>query len=50
MYQEFENDEQHVVFWIMTPFGFCRNDVSEERIASITMVKRISELRIAFSL
>jgi hypothetical protein len=32
------------VFWIITPCGSCKNDDSEERIASIIRVTRIGEL------
>jgi hypothetical protein len=31
-------------YWNATPCGSCKNDVSEERIPSIIMAKRIGEL------
>jgi hypothetical protein len=33
------------VFWVVTPCGSCRTDVSEERIVFIIRVTRIGELR-----
>jgi hypothetical protein len=35
---------KNAVFWDVTPCGFGRSDVSEEYIASIISVTRISEL------
>jgi hypothetical protein len=35
---------KNTAFWDITPRASCENDVSEERIASIIMVTRISEL------
>jgi hypothetical protein len=34
---------KNVIFWVVTPFASCKN-VSEECIASIIKVRRISEL------
>jgi hypothetical protein len=39
----------NAVFWDVTPCGFLRTDVSEERIASIIRVERISELGTALA-
>jgi hypothetical protein len=35
---------KNAVFWDVTPCGFVRTDVSEERIASIMREKRIGEI------
>jgi hypothetical protein len=35
---------KNFVFWDMTPCGFCKNRVSEERIASIIRVTRIGKI------
>jgi hypothetical protein len=35
----------HSVFWDVTLCGSCKNEDSEERIASIITVERINELR-----
>jgi hypothetical protein len=35
---------KNAVFWDVTPVALVRTDVSEERIASIIKVKRISKL------
>jgi hypothetical protein len=35
---------KNAVFWDVTLWGFVRTDVSEERIASIIRVERISEI------
>jgi hypothetical protein len=32
------------VFWNVTPYGYCKNRVSEERIASIIIVTKFREL------
>jgi hypothetical protein len=36
---------KNAVFWYVTPFDSVKTDVSEERIAFIMIMKRISELR-----
>jgi hypothetical protein len=34
---------KNAIFWDVTPCGACKNDVSEENIASIIRVTRICE-------
>jgi hypothetical protein len=38
------NHLKNSVFWDVTPCGFVRDDVSEERVVSIIRVRRISKL------
>jgi hypothetical protein len=35
---------KNAVYWNVTPCGFVRTDVYEERIASIIKVKKVSDL------
>jgi hypothetical protein len=35
---------KNAVFWDVVPYGFCKNDVSEDCISRIIMVRRNSDL------